>query len=87
MMQKIYEDHHDFDAWDMRTTERCFITIANAEQWMNITGQEPPLSPMSAERYTRVGLPWFDYYDSDKEAIDGAKKLGKIKSIKPNFLN
>ena len=87
MKQKIYEDYHDFDAWDMRTTERCFITIANAEQWMNITGQEPPLSSMSAERYTRVGLPWFDYYDSDKEAIEGAKKLGKIKSIKPNFLN
>jgi len=82
MNQEIYEDHHDFDAWDMRTTERCFVTIANAEQWINITGQEPPLSPMSAEDYNDEGLPWFDYYDGDKEAIDGAKKLGKIKSIK-----
>ena len=82
MKQKIYEDYHDFDAWDMRTTERCFITIANAEQWINITGQKPPLRPMSAEHYNRAGLPWFDYYDGDKEAIKGAKKLGKIKSIK-----
>ena len=26
--------------------------------------------------------PWFDYYGDDKLAIEGAKKLGNIKSIK-----
>ena len=36
-------------------------------------------SPISAKEYTDAGL-WFDYYDEDKEAIDGALKLGKAKS-------
>ena len=28
------------------------------------------------------GLPWFDYYSQDKAAIDGAERLGKLKSVK-----
>ena len=29
-----------------------------------------------------MGLPWFEFYADDKKAIDGAQKLGKIKSVK-----
>ena len=82
MRQEIYEDPYDFEEWDLRATQRCFVTLANAEQWMDITGEEPPMRAISAQTYTDAGLPWFDYYDNDKEAISGAKKLGKIKSIK-----
>ena len=82
MHQEIYEDPHSFDAWDMRTTERCFVTLANAQNWMDLTKEEPPLTPFSAEEYTNAGLPWFEYYSGDKKAIEGAKKLAKIKSIK-----
>ena len=87
MHQEIYEDPHKFDAWDLRQTERCFVTLANAEQWMNITGEEPPMSAISAKSYTEAGLPWFDYYGEDKIAIEGAKKLGNIKSIKQLEVN
>lgn len=82
MKQEIYEDPYGFEEWDQRKTERCFVTLANAEQWMNITGEEPPMSVISAKSYTEAGLPWFDYYGDDKLAIEGAKKLGNIKSIK-----
>ena len=82
MQQEIYEDPYNFDEWDLRATQRCFVTLANAEQWMDITGEEPPMRAISAQTYTEAGLPWFDYYNIDKEAIAGAKKLGKIKSIK-----
>ena len=81
MHQDIHEDEHEFSAWDQRVTERCFITIANANQWISITGEEPPISPISADAYTKAGLPWFSHYDADKKAIEGAKKLGKIKSF------
>ena len=74
-------DPHSFEAWDLRETSRCFVTIANAEQWVDLTGEEPPLSPMTARDYTKAGLPWFDYYGDDKRSIKGAKKLGKIKSV------
>lgn len=82
MHQEIYEDPHQFSAWDLRQTERCFVTLANAEQWIEITGEEPPINSLTAQEYNNAGLPWFAYYGGDKVAIEGAKKLGKIKSIK-----
>ena len=82
MRQEIYEDEYGIDAWDLDNTERCFITLANAEQWLSITGEEPPMSPISSEEYTDAGLPWFDYFDEDKKSIEGAEALDDIKSIK-----
>lgn len=82
MKQKIYSDRYGMDQWDLENKQRCFVMLANAEQWMHITGEEPPLSPISAEVYSKAGLPWFDYYDDDREAIEGAKAIGRIKSIK-----
>jgi hypothetical protein len=82
MYQEIHEDPYAFDAWDMRKTERCFVTISNAEQWMDITGEAPPITPHTAQEYTEAGLPWFHYFEEDKVAIEGAERLGKIKSIK-----
>jgi hypothetical protein len=82
MEQEIYEDPHNFEVWDLRNTQRCFVAIANADQWMTITGEEPPNSPCTATAYTKAGLPWFKYYDDDQSAVEGAKRLGNIKSIK-----
>ena len=82
MQQDTYEDPYGFEVWDLRKSQRCFVTIANAEPWMDITGEEPPTSPISASAYTQAGLPWFEYYADDQTAIKGAKRLGKIKSIK-----
>ena len=82
MRQEIYDDEYGLDAWDLDNSQRCFIMLTNAEQWMAITGEEPPLSPISAEDYSMAGLPWFDYYDGDRKAIEGAKALSNIKSIK-----
>ena len=85
MHQEIYEDPYELSAWDQRTTDRCFITIANANQWMSVTGEEPPLSPISADEYTNAGLPWFSYFESDKKAIEGAKALGNLKSFQKSY--
>jgi hypothetical protein len=82
MRQEIYEDEFGIDAWDLDNSERCFITLANAEQWLSITGEEPPMSPISSDEYTDAGLPWFDYFDEDKKSIKGAEALDGIKSIK-----
>ena len=80
IQQEIYKDPFGPECWDTNKSQRCFITLANATQWMKITGEEPPISPMNAMEYTRAGGVWFDYYDDDQKAIKGAKKLGKIKS-------
>jgi hypothetical protein len=82
MRQEIYEDEYGIDAWDLDKSERCFITLANAEQWLSITGEEPPMSPISSNEYTESGKPWYKYSDEDKISIEGAEALGDIKSIK-----
>jgi hypothetical protein len=82
MHQEIYEDEHEFDVWDLRKSERCFITIANAKQWISITGEKPPINSYTTHEYSEAGLPWFEYYAGDKVVIDGAKNLEKIKSVK-----
>lgn len=87
MCQEIYDDEYGLDAWDLDRRQRCFVTLANAEQWMSITGEEPPISPLSAQEYSDAGLPWFDYYDGDREAIEGAKSLGGIKSVQNIAIN
>jgi len=80
--QYIYEDPYGLDAWDTDNHLSCFVMLANANQWMSMTGEEPPLSPVSAKKYSKAGLPWFDYYDGDRAAIKSAKRLGKIKTIR-----
>ena len=81
MRQEIYEDLHGLDVWDQRHPVRCFIAIANTVQWMAITGEHPPIKPPTAEDYTNAGLPWFDYYDAEHEAVSGSDILKSMKSV------
>ena len=85
MRQEIYEDEHAAADWDKSVSDRCFVTIANAAQWMEITGEEPPMTQVSASDYSNAGLPWFEYYDADKETIKSAAALGKIKSFQQAY--
>ena len=81
MKQDIYDDPYGLDAWDQRYASRCFVTIVNSVQWMAITGERPPTEPPTAKQYTQAGLPWFDYYRGDAEAVAGAEKLKAVASM------
>ena len=81
MKQEVYDDPYGLDAWDQRHGGRCFVTIANSRQWMAITGERPPTEPPAAKHYTEMGLPWFDYYGSDAEAVAGAAALNCLASV------
>ena len=81
LRQEIYEDDYGLDAWDQRHPVRCFVTIANSTQWMAITGERPPIKPPAARHYTEAGLPWYDYYDADHEAVSGSEILKSVKSV------
>ncbi len=82
MRQEVYDDPYGLDAWDQRHASRCFLTIANSAQWMAITGERPSTESPTAEDYTARGLPWFDYYDGDAKAIEGADRFGKVRSVR-----
>jgi len=81
MRQEIYDDPYDFDDWDLRHRSRCFVHLTNALVWRAITGDRPPTTPPTAEEYTRAGLPWFDYYAADREALEGSERLRELKSV------
>ena len=77
MKQEIYIDPYGIDDWDTGKFSRCFIAIANSLVWRSITGENPPTMPPTAEEYTRMDLPWFDYYD-DAPAVDGTDTLKAV---------
>ena len=81
MKQEIYEDSYGLAAWDLGATSRCFVHLCNALQWREITGTNPPQTPVTAKEYERAGLPWFDYYRDDIAVLEGSKTLAGLKSI------
>ncbi len=81
MRQEVYEDPFDYAEWDLETKARCFVHITNSVDWRHITGSAPPSPPPTARDYSERGLPWFDYYDGDAQALKGAKPLAKLKSV------
>ena len=81
MRQEIYDDPYGLDAWDRRHASRCFVTIVNSVQWMAMTGEQPPHSPPTARTHTEMGLPWFEYYGGDAQAVAGAEKFKTIASV------
>jgi hypothetical protein len=76
MKQEIYEDPFNFDDWDLSQKGRCFVHIANSLVW-----REPPTTPPTAKEYAKAGLPWFDYYDDNARALEGAPALAGMKSV------
>lgn len=81
MKQEVYEDLFDFDDWDLNHTSRVYVHLANSLTWKAITQCDPPYPPSTAADYTRRGLPWFDYYADNLQAISGTGLLKDIKSV------
>ncbi len=81
MKQKIFADRYGIDAWDTSRPSKLFVTLLNSLQWRAITGEDPPPSPATAERYTQAGLPWYDYYAGDETALATTDTLKGLKSV------
>lgn len=82
MRQKIYPDDYGLETWDPENYGRVYIHIVNSMMYREITGKEPPSTPVSARTYTEYGLPWFDLYDEDKGDVTASTELAGVKSIK-----
>ena len=82
MKQEIFDDPHAFDVWDTRASARCFVHITNSLAWRAVTGEEPPTTPLTSREYQDAGLPWFDFYGGDRKALEGAKELAGLKTVK-----
>jgi hypothetical protein len=81
MKQKIYPDPYRLEVWDPKNFGRVYVHILNSAQFREITGDEPPPTPIDAKIYTKHKLPWFDLYDEDKGDVAPSKRLSNAKTI------
>lgn len=81
MKQAIYPDKYGVDTWDQENVGRVYVHIVNSMLYREITGQEPPPTPVTAKTYTEHGLPWFALYDERKGDLPPSSILAKVKSI------
>lgn len=81
MRQEIYEDPYSIHDWDTDLRSRCFVHLITSIGWQQITRERPPSKPLNAQQYSANDLPWFDYYDADAKALEGAIGFAKIESI------
>ena len=57
MRQKIYPDPHGVDTWDQENSGRVFVHIVNSMMYREITGKEPPSTPVTAKTLRPIRLP------------------------------
>lgn len=81
MKQEVYDDPQDFGDWDFEHRSRCFVHTVNSLTWRAFTEEDPPTTPPTSAEYERAGLPWFEYYGSDREALSGGEELGSLRSV------
>jgi hypothetical protein len=82
MKQKIYPDPYGIDTWDEENYGRVYVHIVNSMMYREITGKEPPPTPVTTKTYTKYGLPWFDLYDDKMGDISAPEVLNKVKTVK-----
>jgi len=87
MEQRIYPDEHGVETWNGNDYADIVINIVNSEQFLAITGEESPPSPISAHLYTNMGLPWFRLYDEQRGDVAAPESLRKVKSLRESELD
>jgi len=82
MNQNIERDTHDFSIWNAADHKLVNVWMVNSTMFRQVTGTEPPATPVTAEEYTRRGYPWFSLYEEALNDVKPSKRLKKLKSVK-----
>jgi tetratricopeptide (TPR) repeat protein len=88
--QQIFEDQYGHQAWDEESLVRLTIRIVDTVTFKRITGRDAPATPVSAEHYTKAGLPWFHYVEHAPALapsgilarIRGVRQIDRLKGVK-----
>jgi hypothetical protein len=82
MTQVVNHDPYGFEVWNQEDYKLVNIWIVNSMMFREITGQEPPSTPVSAQAYSQHGYPWFTLYDEKMPDLKPGKPLKGVKSVK-----
>jgi tetratricopeptide (TPR) repeat protein len=88
--QQIFEDQYGYQSWDQESLVRLTIRIVDTVTFKRITGCDVPPTPVSAEHYTKAGLPWFHYVEHGPALapsgilarIRGVRQIDRLKGAK-----
>jgi tetratricopeptide (TPR) repeat protein len=88
--QQIFEDQYGYQTWDEDSLVQLTIRIVDTVTFKRITGREAPATPVSAEHYTKAGLPWFHYVEQVPALapsgilarIRGVRQIDRLKGVK-----
>lgn len=80
--QKIYPDPYGVATWEESGATAIFVHLLNTEQYRDLTGLDPPPTPVDAEAYIRNGLPWFELYDEDRADVAPSARLATMKGLR-----
>lgn len=79
--QHIERDPHDARIWDVANSKILNIQIVDASTFRVVTGLHPPATPISAQTYEDMGLPFFKLW-RDELAADGvAGEWGALRGV------
>ncbi len=81
MRQKIYPDPFSHDTWDETNFGHVYVHIVNSLMFKEITGMNPPDTPVDAHTYTNHGYPWYGLYEEDKMDLPASIRLKEALSI------
>jgi hypothetical protein len=81
MEQKIYPDEYGRASWDERDFGRVYVHIVDSLLYRQITGEEPPPTPVTARTYAEHGFPWFALYDEARGDLAASETLAGVQSV------
>ncbi len=79
--QQIFKDPYGRQTWDTNKNVSFAIHLINSQVYKSITGFDPPQTPISAEIYQRLNLPWFDLYDETAPTLDPPSTFKRLISV------
>ena len=79
--QVIAGDTYGPDSWDEEARGSVSIHIVNSKAFEFITGKKAPPSPITAEKYAKCKIPWFDAYDEHVQALPPARLFQRVKGV------
>jgi hypothetical protein len=79
--QKIYPDPHGLEVWDTDHPTALVLHIVNSLVYRDLTGREPPPTPIDARTYSERGYPWFRLYEEGYGDVTAPDALTTVKTI------
>lgn len=80
IVQEIYADEFAPSDWQPTPMARVWIHPVSIAGWCEWTGELAPATPVDTDLYARAGLPWFDWFDDEHEALAETEVFARLKS-------